>query len=234
MGKKALQHIPQPHTPPTPSACAIHLWLAFAALLVACAAMQVFASGASACSWPPELPVSIKMEQSDQVFSGRVESIDEYRAKWFSNDREAIVEFRVGKVWKGQAYERMFVKQHRRIPSTSFFAPRDNCNTGGEPSFSNGQRYLVFAQEGITSLGEGVPFSKSYGSAVEDGDIAELGAGVTPDPGTISPVPKANRRPLFWLRSRNTFYAMLAATATLCFSISSVGIYRHMRGQTRY
>ena len=222
----------------TRSTIAARVWLASAALLVACAAMQAFASDASACSYPSELPLSAKLEQSDQVFSGRVASIDDYKTTWFSNDREAIVEFSVGKVWKGQAYERMFVKQHRIIPDSSFPARISTCNDGGEPSFNEGWRYLVFAQEGVTSLGGVVPFSKSYGSAEKDGDIAELGAGVTPEPGTISPMPKANRllpfKLPFWVSGRNIFYAMLAAAAILCFSVAGVGVYRHMRGQTRY
>ena len=96
----------------------------------------------------------------------------------------------------------------------------------------------MFAQKGVTSLGGVVPFSKSYESAEKDGDIAELGAGVTPEPGTISPMPKANRllpfKLPFWISGRNIFYAMLAAAAILCFSVAGVGVYRHMRGQTHY
>ena len=172
----------------TRSTIAARMWLASAALLVACAAMQVFASNASACICPG---TKTKLELSDQVFSGSVASIDEYRTKWFSNEREAIVEFRVSKVWKGQAYERTFVKQHRIIQSFSFPAYIHGCGNG-VGSFIEGYRYLVFVQEGIASTYP-CASSKSYGSAEKDGDIAELGAGATPEPGTISPMPKANR-----------------------------------------
>lgn len=224
----------------TRSTIAARIWLASAALLVACAAMQVFASNASACSYPAESPVSIKMENSDQVFSGRVASIEEYRTTWFSDEREAIVEFRVSEVWKGQAYERMFVKQYRNIPSafrTFFEFSYHGCDNGGG-SFTERGRYLVFVRDGVAYVGNTGASSKPYESAVKDGDIAELGAGVTPEPGTISPMPKANRllpfKLPFWISGRNIFYAMLAAAAILCFSVAGVGVYRHMRGQTRY
>lgn len=96
----------------------------------------------------------------------------------------------------------------------------------------------MFVQEGVAYVGNTGASSKTYGSSEKDGDIAELGAGVTPEPGTISPMPKANRllpfKIPFWISGRNIFYAMLAAAAILCFSVAGVGVYRHMRGQTRY
>ena len=111
----------------------------------------------------------------------------------------------VGKVWKGQAYEQMFIKQYRNILSAfrSFlqFGCHGCVNVLG--SFIEGDRYLMFVQEGVAYVGNTSASSKPYGSAEKDGDIVELGAGVMPEPGTISPMPKANRllpfKLPFWL-----------------------------------
>lgn len=91
----------------------------------------------------------------------------------------------------------------------------------------------MFVQEGVASVDDTGASSKSYEGAVRDGDIAELGAGVAPEPGTVSLMPKANRLP-FWPQGRNIFYAMLAALAVLCFAVAGVGVYRHLHGQTRF
>ena len=155
-----------------------------------CGGAHISAREAYACSYPAPPPMTQVLEGADLAFVGEVISIDRQEIK--SDDYrtfEDIIEFRTSEVWKGEPYETMFVKRTWLLtpPSPSSSCPPD-------PSFAKGARYIVFVWNGRTHLSVNSP-TQQFSYTLED-EIASLGAGKTPIPGSVSPIPERVGQPV--------------------------------------
>ncbi len=128
-----------------------------------------------------------ELRRADAVFRGKVISIDRRNIEkddgrggpWYVG--EDIVEFSASQIWKGEPYETIYVKSiwNRRMTSCGgggpFFTDRDGYN-----------EYLVFvyddrAHTGLCALSAHVDHAQE--------ELAELGDGERPIPGSVGPIP---------------------------------------------
>ena len=121
-----------------------------------------------ACSCIPPRPPLEALARADAVFAGQVVSISEPKGlfgSWLASSTDPVaVEFRVNAVWKGEIYEKIFIKTAWSSASCGF-------------EFVLDEQYIVYAREGWASL---CSRTKSIGKASED--LMALGEGVSPAP----------------------------------------------------
>ena len=132
-----------------------------------------------ACSCVTPGPPSAALAGSAAVFRGKVVSIREFDRGdgiWGSAD-PTTVEFDVKTVWKGPNYETLYLTTARSESSCGF-------------SFIEGIEYVVYSRDGATvSL-----CSRTRALSKAADDLAELGQGQAPAPGTIAPTPDVSGR----------------------------------------
>ena len=171
-------------------------------------ALHTLAGKAYACS-APAIPLEVRIENSDSIFSGRVVSIDSLIVNSDKRQREvesfmarsgvdgdvavrsfeAIVEFRVTEVWKGELYETMYFRsawEQIRTPIPMPCPPTFH-------SYVTGETYLVFARGGQANIGSSTTtrLMESATSLLE-----ELGTSKLPNPGTVGPIPERKGQPV--------------------------------------
>lgn len=122
-----------------------------------------------ACSCVTPGSPSEETATSAAVFMGRVVSVRE------SNRDSTTIEFGVSTVWKGPSYETTFLTTDRLDASCGF-------------TFVEGDKYVVYSRDGSTvSL-----CSRTRSLSEAQHDLAELGKGQVPIPGTIAPTPASS------------------------------------------
>ena len=127
-----------------------------------------------ACSCVTPGSPSEEMDTSAAVFMGRVVSVREFERDdgLMSSADPTTIEFAVSTVWKGPSYETMFLTTARSDSSCGF-------------TFVEGEQYVVYSRDGSTvSL-----CSRTRSLSAAQHDLAELGKGQVPNPGTIAPTP---------------------------------------------
>ena len=127
----------------------------------------------SACSCPENYPLSIEeeWEGSRAVFAGRVVSHRVYNEE---TTPVLITELRVTTVWKGPRYETIYLT--------------DSPNTTCESWFAEDEEYLVYVSYGWTA--PGLCGRKIWFPSAQD-DLAVLGEGQSPQPGSSNRIPSA-------------------------------------------
>ena len=137
---------------------------------------------ALACSCVrPEGP-SEELAQSAAVFTGRVISLREFHdpnAKAISSTDPTTVEFEVDTVWKGPSHETAYFTTARSEASCGF-------------TFVEGKEYIVYSHDGSTVI----LCSRTALLENAETDLAELGEGDTPQPGTIGTTPVVTPPPV--------------------------------------
>ena len=128
----------------------------------------------NACSCIDPGPPSAAMAGSAAVFRGKVVSIREFDrgdGSWGTDD-PTTVEFDVKTVWKGPNHQTLYLTTARSGASCGF-------------TFIEGTEYVVYSRDGATvSL-----CSRTRALSEAADDLAELGEGQTPAPGTVAPTP---------------------------------------------
>ena len=133
-----------------------------------------------ACSCLPLPSPSEALAESTVVFAGEVVAIRGLTDRRVLSDNpddtfEFLVELRVSTVWKGPGYDTIFV-----------MTGRDTCEFG----FSEGQRYVVYAYRPWKgALPEVSICTRTRNADQASEDLAWLGDGHTPKPGTTAPLP---------------------------------------------
>ena len=139
------------------------------------------------------------LEGADLAFVGEVISKDRQSIKGDDYPTfEDIIEFRTSVVWKGEPYETMFVGTTWFLPPTPIPGSLSNC-PAAPTIFFKGIRYIVFVWEGRTHLSVNGP-TQEFDYAPKD-QIATLGSGKTPIPGSVSPIPERKGQPVVYERS---------------------------------
>lgn len=157
--------------------------------LLAVVALHISAKRTYACSAPAPPPLIEVIEGFDFAFVGEVVSIDRQEIKGEKyRTFEEIIEFKTSVVWKGDPYGTMFVR------TIWYLTPTPDSNCLPEPRFGKGGRYIVFVLNGRTRLSRGGPTQNFY-DAPED-QIATLGVGKAPRPGSASPIPEREGQPV--------------------------------------
>lgn len=138
-------------------------------VLVVSAALLVFAREVNACSFTPPGSPTAELQQSTYVFAGKVIAV-------YPVPNDNIYQFKVYTVWKGSLYE------------TFYLAGRENSYAGTScagsyQSFTVGLEYLVYDAYHIAGRTDLLVNASQ--------DIAELGEGQRPIPGSSAPVPPA-------------------------------------------
>ena len=173
------------------------------AVILAGAALHVFAERASASSCLPPRPPHEALEHADAVFGGEAVAMrlllpaSRQGGSWSSTD-PVLVEFLVSEVWKGQPYETMFVTTRRSSRRGGF-------------DFKVGQRYLVYAQDGEVWL---CGRTKHIRAAAEDFEV--LDKGTAPAPGTSELRPEFRQD---WLWRNLTTNQMYVLAQILAFGL---------------
>ena len=139
------------------------------------------------CAAPPSPDVA--HQQAATVFQGEVVGVRGLTPEGLLSDEpdtpELLVRLRVSTVWKGTAHETMFVRTSRWVPSCGF-------------GFIVGREYVVFAGEDPAVSSDpppaGFPPSvnrcgRTARSHQAGDDLNWLEGGVTPEPGTVAPLP---------------------------------------------
>ncbi len=138
-------------------------------VLLASTAFLFFARESDACTvWIPESALE-ELQRSSYVFSGKVVSVHPV-----PNDR--FYEFRVDTVWKGPLHGTAYIRENELGGLGA------SCEGGYQP-FIVGKEYLVYDDNHV---------AKRTNLLVNASrDIAELGEGKRPVPGSRAPVPSA-------------------------------------------
>ncbi len=139
------------------------------AVLVATAAFLVFARESSSCINPPVRSPTEALQMADVVFAGKVVAADSVPGGW-------IYEFKVHTVWKGPLYEKVLL-----FLSVTADVEGSTCSKGARRLFSAGLEYLVYDNISYYNRTELLRWAKE--------DLAELGEGQRPVPGSVAPVP---------------------------------------------
>ena len=137
------------------------------AALVAGAAFLAFARESNACIDPPVASPKEKLQSASVVFAGKVVAAESVPGGW-------VYEFKVHTVWKGPLHEKvlMFLRVRADVEGSS-------CRTGTR-LLGVGLEYLVY--DNIHSRTELLRWATE--------DLAELGEGQRPVPGSVAPVPE--------------------------------------------
>ena len=152
--------------------------------------LQASTRQAYACSAPAPPPLIEVLEGSDLAFVGEVVSIDRQEIQGEAHRRfEDIIEFKTREVWKGEPYETMFALRTWDLTPPS---PPSPCPPS--PSFAVSVSYIVFVSNGRTHLSMNSS-TQQLTYSVED-EVATLGIGKTPIPGTVSPIPERQGLPV--------------------------------------
>ena len=139
------------------------------AVLVATAAFLAFARESSSCIDPPVRSPTEALQMADVVFAGKVVAADSVPGGW-------IYEFKVHTVWKGPLYEKVLL-----FLSVTADVEGSTCSKGARRLFSAGLEYLVYDNISYYNRTELLRWAKE--------DLAELGEGQRPVPGSVAPVP---------------------------------------------
>ncbi|MXY45909.1 MAG: hypothetical protein F4Y44_02775 [Chloroflexi bacterium] len=178
--------------------------------------LHVTAKEAHACSAPAPAPdLQRAFKNADSVFRGEVVSRDSLmigvsderkreveRIMWQSGAKgdeveiiaaEDIVEFKVTEVWKGDLYETMYV----RSTWEQINAPLPMPCPPSRVQYLIGHTYLVFVYGGEANVGWAtVTRPITYYSDSGHRFLENLGAGETPAPGTVGPIPERIETPV--------------------------------------
>lgn len=144
------------------------------AVVIAGAALHVSAEMAYACSCAPPRPPLEALERAEAVFAGTVTAVSGIPPGGYNSSDPRVIAFKVSEVWKGQSYETMFITTPLSEASCGF-------------TFVEGEEYIVYAWKGVDVLL--CSRTKRLGQAQED--LAALGEGSAPEPGSSSPIPKS-------------------------------------------
>ena len=157
--------------------------------VITVASLHISAREAHACSAPAPPPLIEVLEGSDFAFMGEVISIESQEIKGEDHRTfEDIIEFKTREVWKGEPYETIFVRAIWYLTPT----PASNCPP--EPRFANGINYIVFVWKGRTHLSGNSPTQRLFYAPKDQ--IAALGTGEAPIPGSVSPIPEREGQPV--------------------------------------
>ena len=137
-------------------------------ILLASTGFLVFARESNACSFTRPGSPTLELQKSTYVFAGKVVAV--YRVP---NDE--VYEFKVDTVWKGPLYETTYV-----VGLLESYAGT-SC-AGSLHPFTLGRNYLVYDDHHVASR-SGLLEQRSE-------DLAELGKGSSPVPGTKAPLPE--------------------------------------------
>ena len=166
----------------------VAMYLALAALLIG---TVLHASNDQAHACVCEIPSKkVWIDQADAIFMGKVISIDRQEIKSrhdSGREYEDIVEFVATDVWKGEPYERFLV-------SSMWHEWLSSCG-GGYPRFREGERYLVFVEQGQANEGACSPTEYIEYAFPEQWGLA-LGISKRPIPGSVSPIPERVGEPI--------------------------------------
>ena len=132
------------------------------------------AGQAQACSCLPPGSPSEELEKADAVLAGRVVLLQEIPDKPDAYYYRMMVGLEVSAVWKGPAYELMYVRTSRSDISCGF-------------TFEYGERYLVYAYEHADGY-ETSLCSRNAGLWAAEADLEELGEGYASESGTMAPL----------------------------------------------
>ena len=135
---------------------------------------------ANACSCGDTPSPAVALAQSTKVFSGKVVHISDdggIRREPALLSGYVLVEFEVYTVWKGRAYDTMFVE-------TAWWS--GSCGV----EFYVGQEWLVYSYDGETTH----PCSRTRHLELAQADLDKLGEGQVPVPGTIEPFRQSGAR----------------------------------------
>lgn len=149
-------------------------------VVIVAAALHISAGQVHACS-APALPLEMLIEDAESVFRGQVISIDGMQIK--DGVFEDIVEFRATEVWKGDPYETIYVKSIWEVRKGDY--TQHPCPPSSH-RYTIGARYLVFVHGGVANVGFATSTQHIESSTMY---LEELGTGITPTLGTVSPVP---------------------------------------------
>ncbi len=156
------------------------------------AVLHISVKRVHACSYPGPPPMKEVLKGADLAFVGKIISIDRQQIKGDERPTfEEIIEFKTSVVWKGEPYETMFVRTTWFLPAKS--GPSD-CPPN--PTFAEGRRYIVFVRQGETHLSVNSS-TQEFDYAPKD-QIAALGVGEMPIPGSVSPTPEREGQPVDW------------------------------------
>ena len=122
------------------------------------------------CYYPPP---SEAMERATAVFKGEIVDIHEVETE-LSGGLPYRIEFRVNAVWKGSAYETMFVHTFRL------------SEAWGYPFSMDIGEYIVYAREEPESLWVDLCSRVSSASDWQE-DLEFWGEGLKPEPGSVAP-----------------------------------------------
>ena len=137
-------------------------------VLLASAGFLVFARESNACSFTRPGSPTAELQKATYVFAGKVVAVHQV-----PNDE--VYEFKVDTVWKGPLYETTYI-----VGLLESYAGT-SC-AGSLSPFTLGRSYLVYDDHHVASL-TGILEHKSE-------DLAELGKGRSPAPGTKAPIPE--------------------------------------------
>ena len=176
---------------------AIGIGTAFGLLVVITVAVfHATAKQAQACSPAPPPPMIHVLEGADLAFVGEIISIDRQSIKGDDYPTfEDIVEFRTTEVWKGEPYETAYVRSTWEQVNTPMPMP---CP--GNHFYATSARYLVFARDGQANVGF-TTATRKIDSGPLPNDLAGLGIGKTPIPGSVGPIPERKGQPVVYERS---------------------------------
>ena len=142
---------------------------------------------AYACTCIPPDPPSEALAQSAVVLAGTVVSVTPH---FWDDDNLTLVKFDVTTVWKGPAYQTMYLRTPGHSSACGF-------------TFIEGVKYVVYSQDGsLVSL-----CSRTRTLSEATHDLAELGKGQVPIQGTSAPNPDVSAPWQLW--------AIVVPTATL-------------------
>jgi hypothetical protein len=135
--------------------------------------LAIPASPAQACSCLMPGPPQEEMEQAAAVFAGSVVNLQEPSSWTVSSADPVYVTFQVTRIWKGPLENSLVVE-----------TARDSASCGYE--FEPARDYLVYAYAGENGLQVSL-CSRTIPLDAAGEDLAALGEGVTPPPGSSSP-----------------------------------------------
>ncbi len=140
------------------------------AIVVAAAAFLVFARESNACTYAPIGSPTEELGKASEVFAGKV-----IAATSIPDGR--VYQFKVHTVWKGALHDNRFI-----LRNVGVYAKGTSCE-GTYEQYIVGQEYLVYDDIYVSSR------TRLLMNANED--LAELGEGQRPEPGSSGPVPPA-------------------------------------------
>ena len=128
-----------------------------------------------ACDCDDPVSPSEELERSAAVFAGKVTSIrDPDGPDVLDSENHLTIGFEVDTVWKGQAYETMYVTTSPAQSACGF-------------EFVEGEEYIVYSHDGSSTY---LCTRTRLLSAAQE-DLEALGDGSAPQPGTSAPMPEA-------------------------------------------